>query len=259
MAFSSKSLDRDVRENNYNNDFLNMGFSSQDFRQSSLSFNESTLANIKPKRVTFINVNLDSERGAFSSKAPKSNLNVEKKQSGILLNKYHSYESICNAKSNQEAEKVLATPRDVSMPKMKNSTPRPQRKLPVSNHKRILEKFNENRENSLKNAIEDKRFTRKLLQKAKTEIKHFKFYQPNAESISSDKLETNKDLNESKLKEHRYGRGRFGIMELMEESIMKQNELSPREIEDEELEHYIIERITTVNIESRKLVFKKQR
>ena len=47
--------------------------------------------------------------------------------------------------------------------------------------------------------------------------------------------------------------------ELMEEKSTKQSDKSSREDHESQIEHYIIERIAAVNIDSRKLIFKKKK
>ena len=244
MALSNKS-----HENNFNIEYGNIKISNQELLQSSLSLNESTLSNFRSKRVTFTSINFDNEETpATSSRTAKSKLNHVRKQNGILLKKNQSNQNEAFTKEQND---------DMFDKNIKINSPRTLRVQSASNQRKIYEKLNENREKFLKSAIEDKRTTRKLLNKAKNEIKHFKFYRP----ITHDRLSlgANLDSRETKLKEIRYGSGRFGIMELMEETSTKQSDKSPREDHESQIEHYIIERIAAVNIDSRKLIFKKKK
>ena len=247
MALSNKS-----HENNFDIEYENTKRSNQELLQSSLSLND-----FRSKRVTFTSINFDNESPATSSSTAKSKLNsVERKQGGILLKKNQSNQD--EAITKEQNEKDEKSSRDDLFDKnIKIHSPRTLRVQSASNRRKIYEKLNDDREKFLKSAIEDKRSTRKLLNKAKNEIKHFKFYRP----ITQERLGlvTNLDSSESKLKEIRYGSGRFGIVELMEEKATKQSDKSPRENQDSQIEHYIIERITAVNIDSRKLIFKKKR
>jgi hypothetical protein len=196
-----------------------------------LNFNEN-----KPKRVTF------TDESFSSSESKKNDLKLDENKSyGILHNKPHEEATAVNHEKPSLPKTLIKS---------------------LSGHKKSV-KLNENCQSLVKNAILDKRSTRKLLTKARKEIKNFKFYNFN-QYENEAKLKVNLgDSKRSKLKEIKYGKGRFGVKELTkeEEKNLKKNEQSPINENDEEsnIEHYVIERITSVNIGSRKIVFKKQR
>jgi hypothetical protein len=188
--------------------------------QTDLIFNEN-----KPKRVTF------TDESFSSSESKRNDLKLEAKKK-----KQHEEATVFDHK--EEKEEASINLQSVNL--------------------------NEHCQSLVKNAILDKRSTRKLLTKARKEIKNFKFY--NFNQYENDaKLKGNlEDGNRSKLKEIKYGKGRFGVKELTreEEKNLRKNDQSPpinENVEEGNIEHYVIERITSVNIGSRRMIFKKQK
>ena len=260
--------DNKIKIENLSNSILNDQKELQN--EADIESSNSTRARNSQKRVSFLENTrlLDKEEltdaHVLENSFLKKEINIEGKHLGKLPQlcsiPVHSepkkeYNSLENVKLFKNKETIENQPKNINLTKLTNRI-RIQLRLVdrnITTRIRSAINYKENTaafEKSLQNGLQNnRRFSRKERNKNQQLCK-----------VEKDilKLEESIGQNVHKISEPKYGRGRYGLHELVEDK--KTRDISPKDlVHINAIEHYIIERQAFFNIEHRKIVFKKQR